>query len=216
VNIWCVFCFQRSILPKGFHCFFSSFRWKLRLPFKISNSLLPPTNPLVLQKKCKTWIYRDKRNCYFIVPYISLDCKSALLSDTGKSNIGISLLIQIRYNNRFIDCGTKLCCVCHLQGRLFKLGLVNSPKCDRCKQESETASHLFYCHCEALATLRFRHLGHHSLKPGDFEDISVSRILQCVQGAGLLNEWAKWLHKRLINFFFLYIHCSVHHRSIFY
>jgi ribonuclease HI len=29
---------------------------------------------------------------------------------------------------------------CHLKGHLFKLGLVDSPECDRCKQASETAS----------------------------------------------------------------------------
>jgi hypothetical protein len=40
---------------------------------------------------------------------------------------------------------------CHLKGHLFKLGLVNSPKCNRCKQASETASHVL-CDCEALAT----------------------------------------------------------------
>jgi hypothetical protein len=67
------------------------------------------------------------------------------------------------------------------------VGLVNSPECDRCKQASETASHVL-CDCEALATLRFRHLGHHFMEPGGFEDISVSKILHFVQGAGLLNE----------------------------
>jgi hypothetical protein len=41
---------------------------------------------------------------------------------------------------------------------------------------------------EVLATLRFRHLSHHFVKPGDFEDTSVSRILHFVQGAELLNE----------------------------
>ena len=76
---------------------------------------------------------------------------------------------------------------CHLKGHLFKLGLVNSPEYNRCKQASEMASHVL-CDCEALATLRFRHLGHHFMKPGDFEDISVSKILHFVQGAGLLNE----------------------------
>jgi hypothetical protein len=30
---------------------------------------------------------------------------------------------------------------CHLNGYLFKLGLINSPECDRCKQASEMASH---------------------------------------------------------------------------
>jgi hypothetical protein len=75
----------------------------------------------------------------------------------------------------------------HSEGHLFNLVPVNSPECNRCKQASETASHGL-CDFEALATVRFRHLGHHFMKPGDFEDISVSKILHFVQGAGLLNE----------------------------
>jgi hypothetical protein len=51
---------------------------------------------------------------------------------------------------------------------------------------------------EALATLRFRDLGCHFMQSGDFEDISVSKILHFIQGAGLLNEWAKRLHIRLL------------------
>jgi hypothetical protein len=48
---------------------------------------------------------------------------------------------------------------CHLKGHLFKNGLVYSPKCDRCKQASEMASHVLCDHVE-LATLRFRHVSH--------------------------------------------------------
>ena len=73
---------------------------------------------------------------------------------------------------------------CQLKGHL---GLVNIPKCDRCMQVSETTSNV-HCDCQALDTLRSRHLGHHFMKPADFENISVSRILHFVQGAGLLNE----------------------------
>jgi hypothetical protein len=47
------------------------------------------------------------------------------------------------------------------------------------------ASHIF-CNCKDLATFRFRPLGYF-MKPGDFEDIFVSRILHVVQGVGLLN-----------------------------
>jgi hypothetical protein len=42
---------------------------------------------------------------------------------------------------------------CHLKGHLFKLGLVNSPKCDRCKEASEMALHVL-CGCEALDTCK--------------------------------------------------------------
>jgi hypothetical protein len=75
---------------------------------------------------------------------------------------------------------------CNLKGHLFNLGLVMSPKCNRWKQTCEMASHVL-CDCEALATVRFRHLGHF-MRLGNFEDISVSRILHFVQVAGLLNE----------------------------
>jgi hypothetical protein len=75
----------------------------------------------------------------------------------------------------------------HLKGHVFKKGLVNSPKCHRCKQASETASRVLG-DCEALATLRCRHVDHHTMIPGDFEDIAVSRILHFVQGVGVLNE----------------------------
>jgi len=74
---------------------------------------------------------------------------------------------------------------CHLRGHSFKTGLVYSPECDRCKQASKMVSHVL-CDCVELTTLRFRHVGHHFMKPDDFEDISV-RILHCVQGAWLLD-----------------------------
>ena len=50
---------------------------------------------------------------------------------------------------------------CHLKGHLLKMGLVNSPECDRCKQ----ALQCFVT--EALPTLKCRHLGHHFMKQGD-------------------------------------------------
>ena len=76
---------------------------------------------------------------------------------------------------------------CQLKGHLFKLELVNSNVCNRCKQASETASDIL-CDCDALTTIRFRGLVHHFMKPSDFEDISVSKILHFVKGVALLNE----------------------------
>lgn len=73
----------------------------------------------------------------------------------------------------------------HLKGHLFQLVLVGSPRCNRCKQASETASHIV-CHCEVPVVLRCRHLDHHSLKPGDFIDISLSKIMHAVQSSRLL------------------------------
>jgi hypothetical protein len=48
------------------------------------------------------------------------------------------------------------------------------------------ASHVL-CDCEALAALRSQLLCRHFVKPGDLEEISVSRILHFVQGVELLN-----------------------------
>jgi hypothetical protein len=76
---------------------------------------------------------------------------------------------------------------------LFKLELVDGPRCDRYKQASETASHL--CDCEPLAVLGFRRVAHHLMKPRDFADFSVSMVLHIVQSAA--EFLCIGLHKKL-------------------
>ena len=73
-----------------------------------------------------------------------------------------------------------------LSAPLYKPVLLGSPGCDRCKQASEMASHAVCCF-EAMATLRFKNLSLHPMKPGYFEHIFMSRILHFAQNAGLLN-----------------------------
>jgi len=63
---------------------------------------------------------------------------------------------------------------CHLNGHLWKVGLVDSAGCSRCKQAFEVSWHAL-CYCEAQVVLRFKHLGHHFLKPGDFGNICISK-----------------------------------------
>jgi hypothetical protein len=46
----------------------------------------------------------------------------------------------------------------HLKGHLFKMGLTDNPTCEMCLEEDESATHIL-CDCEAIANLRFRHLG---------------------------------------------------------
>ena len=75
---------------------------------------------------------------------------------------------------------------CQIKGHLHKLGLVNSPECNRYKQASEMASCVL-CDCDASATFGFRLLGQHFMKPTDLEEVSVSWILHIVQSAALLN-----------------------------
>jgi len=66
--------------------------------------------------------------------------------------------------------------LCHLKGHLFKMALVHSPRCERCKVY-EMASHVV---TEALAVLGFMHLCHHFLK------ISVSKVPYFFQSKVLL------------------------------
>jgi hypothetical protein len=53
---------------------------------------------------------------------------------------------------------------CHLKGHLFELGLTDDPTCERRLQEDESATHIL-CDCEAIAYLKFRHLGQFSMEP---------------------------------------------------
>jgi hypothetical protein len=64
----------------------------------------------------------------------------------------------------------------HLKGHLFKMGLTNSPICGRFPEKDESATHIL-CDCEAITHLRFHHLGHYFLEPGDYQDTPVNKIL---------------------------------------
>jgi hypothetical protein len=77
---------------------------------------------------------------------------------------------------------------CHLKGHLFKMGLMNSPNCKRCLGKDESATHIL-CDYEVIAYLKFRHLGHYFMQPGDYQDAPVSKILHFIQSVGLLGGW---------------------------
>jgi hypothetical protein len=77
-----------------------------------------------------------------------------------------------------------------MPGGGVQLGYTDEPKraenIDRAANRALSLKQLYepawrvLCECVALATLRFRHLGKHLVKPGDFRDISMSRILHFV------------------------------------
>jgi hypothetical protein len=52
--------------------------------------------------------------------------------------------------------------------------LTDDPTCERCLQEDESATHIL-CDCEAIAYLRFRHLGQFSMEPSDYYDAPISK-----------------------------------------
>jgi hypothetical protein len=86
------------------------------------------------------------------------------------------LLKELGNYSTWADCSQEQC---HWKRHLSKLRLVHSPGCDRCKQASEMVSHVLY-DCEALVELRFGHLVCHLLKPGDFVNTSVRKVLHCL------------------------------------
>jgi hypothetical protein len=58
-------------------------------------------------------------------------------------------------------------------------------KFDIAHYTGETDTHIL-CECEAIAYLRFRHLGHYFMEPGDCQDAPVSKILHFIRSVGLL------------------------------
>jgi hypothetical protein len=64
------------------------------------------------------------------------------------------------------------------------MGLMNGPICERCLEADESAIHVL-CDCEALAYLRFRHLGKFFMEPGDFYDVPIGKVLNFIRSVGL-------------------------------
>jgi hypothetical protein len=51
------------------------------------------------------------------------------------------------------------------------MGTSDSPVCERCRKETQTALHIL-CECETLDELRFRRLVKHFMEPSDYDKIS--------------------------------------------
>jgi hypothetical protein len=58
----------------------------------------------------------------------------------------------------------------------FKLGLADDPASERCLEEDESATHILYG-CEAIAYLRFRHLGQFIVEPSDYYDSPIKSYI---------------------------------------
>jgi hypothetical protein len=94
---------------------------------------------------------------------------------------------------------------CHLKRHLFKLGLTDVHTCERCLEEDESATHVL-CDCEAIARLRFRHLGQFFMAPSDFYDAPISKVLHFIWSVGLIkgyqrgstiDQWWSWCRDRM-------------------
>jgi hypothetical protein len=74
---------------------------------------------------------------------------------------------------------------CNLKGHNFKLGLTDDHICERCLEEDESATHIL-CDCEAVAHIRFRHLGQFFMEPSDYYDAPIYKVLHFIRGVGLI------------------------------
>jgi hypothetical protein len=61
---------------------------------------------------------------------------------------------------------------------------MNDPICESCLEADESATHVL-CDYEALAHLRFRHLGQFFMEPGDFYDVPIGKVLHFIRSVGL-------------------------------
>jgi hypothetical protein len=65
------------------------------------------------------------------------------------------------------------------------MGLTDDPTGERCLEEDESATH-FLCDCEAIAHLRFCHLGKFFMEPSDFYDALISKVLYFIRSVGVI------------------------------
>jgi hypothetical protein len=65
------------------------------------------------------------------------------------------------------------------------MGLERDPICERCLEADESAAHVL-CDCEALASLRFRPLGQFFMKPSDFYDAPIGKVLHFIRSVELI------------------------------
>jgi hypothetical protein len=65
------------------------------------------------------------------------------------------------------------------------LGQINDPTRERCLVEDESATHIL-CDCEAVAHIRFRHLGQFFKEPSDYYDAHIDKVLLFIRGVGLI------------------------------
>jgi hypothetical protein len=70
-------------------------------------------------------------------------------------------------------------------GHLFKMGLKDDSTCERYLKKVERATHIL-CDCEAIAHLRFRHLGQFLMVPSDIYDALINKVLRFIRNVCLI------------------------------
>jgi hypothetical protein len=60
-----------------------------------------------------------------------------------------------------------------------------TPTCERCLEKDESAIHIL-CYCEAIAHLRFCHLGQVFTEPSDYYEAPINRVLHFNRSVGFI------------------------------
>jgi hypothetical protein len=71
--------------------------------------------------------------------------------------------------------------------RLDKLELTDDPTCERFLEDDESATHVL-SDCEAIAYLKLRHLGQFLMKPTDYYDAPVNKVLRFNRSVRLIKD----------------------------
>jgi hypothetical protein len=74
---------------------------------------------------------------------------------------------------------------CHLKGHLFKLRLTNVPSAKGAQKKEESATHIL-CDREAIAYLRFCHMGHYFMGSSNYHDTPMKKVICFIRSAGLI------------------------------
>jgi hypothetical protein len=56
---------------------------------------------------------------------------------------------------------------------------MDNATCERCLEEDESATHIL-CDCEAIAYLRFCHLGQFFMEQSDYYDTPINKVLHFI------------------------------------
>jgi hypothetical protein len=79
---------------------------------------------------------------------------------------------------------------CHLEGHLFKVELIKGPEGD--------LKWPLFCDIQAMATLRFRHLGQNFMKPGDLRTSPLTGYCTLFKVQACCKREHYRLHKRSV------------------
>jgi hypothetical protein len=124
---------------------------------------------------CKlTWSHKDFIILFFFLYEKTLGFHSWTQTGNGtcQKNEGF---VQVKQKPVKMG-GTTIYRTLSSKGHLFKLGLTDDPTCESCLEEDESATHVL-CDCEAIAYLRFHHLGQYFLEPSDHYDAAINKVL---------------------------------------